>query len=360
MVHDVVKASIEKHDIKRLKYIFVDSLDVDPTFEDYKDDYEYCINFPGLGLFEQYIEMTPLRENRNFWDITYWKSIKMDLIKNFSQERFRHMVEVAQVVHADKIERIKKERLEEERLLKAERQRAEECEKGKLDSQNKKVIREIDCNGIQAKQMKKETQASKPQMKVNVSEKENDNVLKESATVSKSIRENPEKNSRDYHVNTNYGCTNHSGTQNSVIRSGQSSSEKIKNEYKEDEKVPKQDSIKGSDYCEIYKFLGGRVRFELSRSKETPHLRKKWVEGIVVAYERHIIAFDVSDDEHLIKKIEGSYTTKWKLYKNKKYIIYEQLDNHNCCTGYYKIENTDWKENVKYYAKEELCKGRSK
>ena len=48
-----VKKCIESNDIKGLHYIFVDSLDVDPTFEKYKSDYEYCkkINEYSRGEF---------------------------------------------------------------------------------------------------------------------------------------------------------------------------------------------------------------------------------------------------------------------------------------------------------------------
>ena len=43
-----VKKCADRRDIKGLRYIFVDCLDVDPTFEKYKVDYEYCKKIPGM------------------------------------------------------------------------------------------------------------------------------------------------------------------------------------------------------------------------------------------------------------------------------------------------------------------------
>lgn len=133
MVHDIVKTCVEEHDIKRLKYIFGDCLDVDPLFTEYKDDYEYCINAPGLGLVEPYIELTPLRDDKSSWDIPYWNSIKRDLIKNFSQKRFQHMREVSKVVNANEIKKLSD--LQRERL---------EMEKRKLEQENKKIAEKIE------------------------------------------------------------------------------------------------------------------------------------------------------------------------------------------------------------------------
>ena len=58
-----VKKCADRGDIKGLRYIFVDCLDVDPTFEKYKDDYEHCKKIPGM--FEAYQELNRLVENRN-------------------------------------------------------------------------------------------------------------------------------------------------------------------------------------------------------------------------------------------------------------------------------------------------------
>lgn len=103
-----IKKLADSGDIKSLKYIFVDSLDVDPTFVRYEEEYNYCKSIPGL--LEPYIELTPFRENRVDWNEEYWTSLKMDLLKNFSDKRMTHMRSVAKVFLADKVQRIQGER----------------------------------------------------------------------------------------------------------------------------------------------------------------------------------------------------------------------------------------------------------
>lgn len=103
-----IKKYADSGDIKSLKYIFVDSLDVDPTFVRYEEEYNYCKSVPGL--LESHIELTPFRANRADWNEEYWTSLKMDLIKNFSDRRMSHMREVAKVFLADKVQRILAER----------------------------------------------------------------------------------------------------------------------------------------------------------------------------------------------------------------------------------------------------------
>lgn len=106
-MHDGIKKSADIGDIKRLKYTFVDSLDVDPTFEEYLDDYNYCAD---KGLFERHKDLTPFSDRKADWNDDYWQKIKRDLLKNFSRERLDHMRKVALVVLADKVERLKRER----------------------------------------------------------------------------------------------------------------------------------------------------------------------------------------------------------------------------------------------------------
>jgi len=113
-----IKQYADKGDISSLKYIFVDCLDVDPTFEEYREEYDYCKRVSGL--FEDYKQLTPLSENKNDWDIDYWANLKNDLIKNFSDKRFQYMIKVAQVVHKEKIERLKRER----KQLKSEKEKS--------------------------------------------------------------------------------------------------------------------------------------------------------------------------------------------------------------------------------------------
>ncbi len=107
-MHAEVKRCVESNDMKGLKYIFVDCFVVDPTFEKYREDYEYCRQIPGI--FETYRELTPIRSNENLWNEEYWEKLKLDLMKNFSIKRFEHMIEVAQIIYADKISRLLQER----------------------------------------------------------------------------------------------------------------------------------------------------------------------------------------------------------------------------------------------------------
>ena len=106
-MHQEVKKSADAGDIKDLKYIFVDSLDVDPTFEEYLDDYNYCAE---KKLFERHKDLTPFADRQADWNDDYWEKIKRDLLKNFSRERLDHMRKVALVVNAEKITRLQKER----------------------------------------------------------------------------------------------------------------------------------------------------------------------------------------------------------------------------------------------------------
>lgn len=103
-----IKKLADSGDLKSLKYIFVDALDVDPTFVRYEEEYNYCKSIPGL--LEPYQELTPFTENKASWNEAYWTKLKMDLVKNFSDKRMTHMREVAKVFLADKIQRILVER----------------------------------------------------------------------------------------------------------------------------------------------------------------------------------------------------------------------------------------------------------
>lgn len=108
-MHKAIKENADSGDIKGLKYIFADCLDVDPTFEKYKEDYEYCQR-KVPGLFEQHKDMTPLTENQKEWDYDYWRELKIDLVNNFSKKRFEHMIRVAKVIYAGKIKVISEKR----------------------------------------------------------------------------------------------------------------------------------------------------------------------------------------------------------------------------------------------------------
>lgn len=103
-----IKKYADNKDLKALKYIFVDALDVDPTFVRYEEEYNYCKSIPGL--LEAHIELTPFSFDKSQWNEDYWTNLKIDLIKNFSDRRMMHMREVAKVFLAEKVVRILDER----------------------------------------------------------------------------------------------------------------------------------------------------------------------------------------------------------------------------------------------------------
>lgn len=103
-----IKKCADENDVKGLRYIFVDCLDVDPTFEAYKEDYTYCKEIKGF--FDGFEDMTPLRTDSSTWNEDYWIKLKVDLLKNFSEKRFLHMIEVAKIVKADKVRKLQEER----------------------------------------------------------------------------------------------------------------------------------------------------------------------------------------------------------------------------------------------------------
>ena len=139
-MHEEVKKCVETHDIKRLRYIFVDCLDVDPTFEKYKEDYEIC---EGLsGLFDPYQELNEIKQDKNKWTMEYWEQLKVDLMKNFAKMRFEHMIEVAKVVYSEKVIRLQQERIQE-RIIEEKRQKLKiEEAKRKLEKDNKQIKHE--------------------------------------------------------------------------------------------------------------------------------------------------------------------------------------------------------------------------
>ena len=103
-----IKEIVNSGDIRRLKYIFVDALDVDPTFVRYEEAYNYIKSIPGI--LEPHIDLTPFSNNKTDWDEKYWVKLKMDLANNFSDMRMMHMREVAQIYLAEKVQRILAER----------------------------------------------------------------------------------------------------------------------------------------------------------------------------------------------------------------------------------------------------------
>ncbi|MCD7837692.1 MAG: hypothetical protein LUG65_02120 [Clostridiales bacterium] len=149
-VHQEVKQYADVGDRDSLRYIFVDALDVDPTFAYYEGDYNYC---KAKGLLEPHKELTPFTDDQSKWTRDYWAQLKVDLIKNFSEQRMDHMRQVAQVYLADKIKR-----LEAERAARQEEQaRQLEEKKKQLEEENQRIAAK---QAAQAKRVAQARQAA--------------------------------------------------------------------------------------------------------------------------------------------------------------------------------------------------------
>ena len=154
-MHKNVKEHAELGDIKWLRYFFRESLDIDPTFEEYKEDYECACKVPGMIV--PYQELTPLTDDQSQWNIDYWIKLKRGLMENFSVKRLEHMKKVARVIHADKLERIIKER--EKAEIQERKKVLKETKEVKLGSTDKKVT--DDSEDIEAKTRQKEDEERK-------------------------------------------------------------------------------------------------------------------------------------------------------------------------------------------------------
>ena len=100
-MHDSVRKYVDEEDVEGLKYVMVDALDVDPTFEKYREDFNAIASH---GLFEPHKELSGFNSSSS-WDMAYWKKLKKDILSNFSEKRMKHMIEVAKVIYADEIKR---------------------------------------------------------------------------------------------------------------------------------------------------------------------------------------------------------------------------------------------------------------
>ncbi|MCI9077967.1 MAG: hypothetical protein HFH68_03445 [Lachnospiraceae bacterium] len=145
-MHKAVKENADSGNIKELKYVFADCLDVDPTFEKYKEDYEYCQK-QVPELFETHKDITPLTENQKEWNYNYWRELKIDLVNNFSKKRFEHMRKVAKVVYAEKIKIINEKR---ETEAEAEKTQSTVWQKTDNIKQNNNIVH----NGINSSKHK--------------------------------------------------------------------------------------------------------------------------------------------------------------------------------------------------------------
>ena len=62
-------------------------------------------------MFEEYKELTPLEKDPSKWTEDYYFKIGNELLhKNYAEKRFDFLRQMAKVIHADKIKRLKKER----------------------------------------------------------------------------------------------------------------------------------------------------------------------------------------------------------------------------------------------------------
>lgn len=106
-----IKKYVDQGDIATLRYVFSQSLDIDPLFDDYSEEYDYCVR---KGVFETHLEdgFTPMTNDESRWDKSYWTKLCLDLEKNLSKKRLDHMRDVARVVYADKIKRLKESKPE--------------------------------------------------------------------------------------------------------------------------------------------------------------------------------------------------------------------------------------------------------
>lgn len=102
-----VKLFIDNRNLERVKFYFLNSLNIDPTFENYREDYEYA---KKNNVFEIHKDMMPFNNNKNSWNEEYFNSLQDDLNINFSERRLEHMIEVAKVVFREKIIKLEKER----------------------------------------------------------------------------------------------------------------------------------------------------------------------------------------------------------------------------------------------------------
>lgn len=152
---------IENNDMIGLRYIFLDCLDVDPTFEKYKEGYGRVKTIDGF--FEDYVELHPLVEEKEKWNEDYWIQLKNDLKENFSEKRFTHMREVAKVYFSDKISKLQlqRQKLEEAReRKKLEQTITEQKEKNKGAScLNEDKLSVEEEQKIRLEQKKKELEA---------------------------------------------------------------------------------------------------------------------------------------------------------------------------------------------------------
>ena len=121
--NETLRSYHEKGDIPNIRNVFVGGLSIDPTFADYRDDYEQL----KMEICVPHEELTPLVYDKSKWDKNYWASVRKDLSTNFSEERFAHAREIVRVIYPDKVRS-----LEEKRRKDAEEKAKREAEEKRL------------------------------------------------------------------------------------------------------------------------------------------------------------------------------------------------------------------------------------
>lgn len=106
--HKAVLKLINENNIRGIRFIISDALDVDPKGLVYAGDIKEIKN---ANMFDKHVELTPFTNDTSHWDRGYWLKLKMDIAKNMSLERWNFMKKVAKVFKADSIKRLKAERL---------------------------------------------------------------------------------------------------------------------------------------------------------------------------------------------------------------------------------------------------------
>ena len=160
---------IENNDMIGLRYIFLDCLDVDPTFEKYKEGYDRVKTIDGF--FEDYVEIHPLIEEQEKWNEDYWIQLKNDLRENFSEKRFMHMRKVAKVYFLDKISKLQRQRMEEENKKLEQRIEEQRQSVGQKITEQREKNKKISCSNEGKRSIAEEDKKRLEQIKKELEEK---------------------------------------------------------------------------------------------------------------------------------------------------------------------------------------------
>lgn len=110
---DLLKKYIQVagNDFLSLRRYFYNGFDLDPTFDTYQSDFEYC---KERGFVESHKGLTPFVYDQSLWTKDYYDKIHGDLLRNLSSYRVKHLKRVARFVFKTKIEKIEARRRREQ------------------------------------------------------------------------------------------------------------------------------------------------------------------------------------------------------------------------------------------------------